>query len=170
MVGGHRPEEREEPDRPRSTGPSLDPGLEAICLKAIAREPEGRHATMLEFADALGAHLAGTVAGPSSASTHSRADLPAPGPGSLAVQVFAGLVSQETTSIRGERPPEGPTRRRPIPAVAVIVAAGAAVAMILGILQRPAEEVRPRVEPRPTKPRLWSSPGPRRPRRREPRP
>jgi hypothetical protein len=46
-----------EPERPSSHRPDLDPGLEAICLKAMAKRDQERYATMIELAAALGAYL-----------------------------------------------------------------------------------------------------------------
>jgi TPR repeat protein/predicted Ser/Thr protein kinase len=42
-----------EPPRPSSFRPGLDPDLEAICLKAMAREQPRRYATAFDFAAAL---------------------------------------------------------------------------------------------------------------------
>jgi serine/threonine-protein kinase len=44
--------------RPRSLDPRIAPELEAICLKAMAREPEDRYATPRELADDIEAWLA----------------------------------------------------------------------------------------------------------------
>src|SRR5206468_1984583 len=46
-----------EPAPPSSHRPDLDPQLEAICLKAMAKNLEERYATMGEFAMALGDYL-----------------------------------------------------------------------------------------------------------------
>jgi hypothetical protein len=46
-----------EPGRPSSHRPGLDPRLEAICLKAMAKRVEERYATMGELAAALGEYL-----------------------------------------------------------------------------------------------------------------
>ena len=43
--------QRGEFPSPRSVGPSIDPALEAVCLKAMATDPEGRYATPRELAD-----------------------------------------------------------------------------------------------------------------------
>jgi hypothetical protein len=45
------------PDPPSKHRPELDPTIEAICLKAMAREPAERYRSMAEFAEALGAYL-----------------------------------------------------------------------------------------------------------------
>ena len=49
-----------EPPRPSQFRPGLDPALEAICLKAMAKRPEHRHASMAELAAALEQYLEGT--------------------------------------------------------------------------------------------------------------
>jgi tRNA A-37 threonylcarbamoyl transferase component Bud32 len=45
----------EPPPRPSEARPGIDPRLEAVCLKALAKAPEDRYASMNEFAAALGA-------------------------------------------------------------------------------------------------------------------
>jgi serine/threonine protein kinase len=46
-----------EPPHPSTHRPDHDPGLEAVCLKAMARKVEDRFASMDEFATALGSSL-----------------------------------------------------------------------------------------------------------------
>lgn len=53
-----------EPHPPSKYRPGVDPALEAICLKAMAKEPAGRYASMKELADALGEYLKGTPVEP----------------------------------------------------------------------------------------------------------
>ena len=53
-----------EPPRLSEHRPDLDPTLEAICQKAMAKKPEDRYATMAEFAAALGDYLAGQGTAP----------------------------------------------------------------------------------------------------------
>jgi serine/threonine protein kinase/tetratricopeptide (TPR) repeat protein len=48
-----------EPPPPSSHRPGLDAALEAICLKAMAKDPAQRYASMTEFADALRKYLKG---------------------------------------------------------------------------------------------------------------
>jgi hypothetical protein len=48
-----------EPPRPTGFQPDLDPNLEAICLTALAKEPQGRFASMEAFAAALDGYLRG---------------------------------------------------------------------------------------------------------------
>ena len=43
----------DEPDPPSTHQPDLDPRLEAICLKAMAKRPEDRYASMADFAQTL---------------------------------------------------------------------------------------------------------------------
>ena len=50
------------PEPPSTFRPDLDPGLEAICLKALAIKPADRYATMADFAVALGDYLVGREA------------------------------------------------------------------------------------------------------------
>jgi serine/threonine protein kinase/Tfp pilus assembly protein PilF len=45
--------QRDEPPPPRQFRPDLDPRLEAVCLRALAKAPEARFASMVEFAQAL---------------------------------------------------------------------------------------------------------------------
>ena len=47
----------QEPEPPSTHRPDLDPKLDAICRKAMAKEPDDRYATMSELATALLAYL-----------------------------------------------------------------------------------------------------------------
>jgi serine/threonine protein kinase len=55
--------EFEPPEPPSSRRPGLDPAVDAICLKALAKRTEERFADMDEFAAVLGAHLSGSPTG-----------------------------------------------------------------------------------------------------------
>ena len=46
-----------DPDPPSKHRPDLSPALDAICLKAIAQEPEDRYPTMAEFAGGMADYL-----------------------------------------------------------------------------------------------------------------
>ncbi|HUT88198.1 MAG TPA: protein kinase [Thermoguttaceae bacterium] len=46
-----------EPPRPSQLRPDLDPALETICLKAMAKQPEHRYTSMKELAAALASYL-----------------------------------------------------------------------------------------------------------------
>jgi tetratricopeptide (TPR) repeat protein/serine/threonine protein kinase len=48
----------QEPERPSTYRPDLDPELEAICLKAMAKRPEDRYPSMEALASALDGYLA----------------------------------------------------------------------------------------------------------------
>ena len=57
-----------DPDPPQTHRPDLGPALNAITLKAIARDPKARYQTMAEFAEALDSFLAAEP-GPAPTST-----------------------------------------------------------------------------------------------------
>jgi hypothetical protein len=60
-----------DPPAPSSLLPDLDPGLDAICRKAMARKAEDRYPTMGAFAAALGDYLAAAGPGPESVGGES---------------------------------------------------------------------------------------------------
>jgi hypothetical protein len=53
----------EPPEPPSTRRADLNPAVDAICLKALAKRPEDRYADMDEFATVLGAHLSGSPTG-----------------------------------------------------------------------------------------------------------
>ncbi len=57
----------DEPVPPRRLNPDVPADLEAVCLKAIEKEPDRRYATAAGFADDLRRHLAGEPVSASSA-------------------------------------------------------------------------------------------------------
>lgn len=58
-----------EPEPPSKRRPNIDPQLEAACLKAMAKDPAARFASMKEFATAIDAAMrAPTPAGPAAAT------------------------------------------------------------------------------------------------------
>jgi hypothetical protein len=59
------------PPPPSSYRPDLDPALEAICLKALAKSPAQRYASMTEFAAALDAYLRSAGAASAGVETQS---------------------------------------------------------------------------------------------------
>jgi serine/threonine protein kinase len=65
-----------EPAPPSGHRPDLDPQIEAICLKAMAKRPEDRYATMGEFAAALGDYLRGRHLTPRSLTPGGLAEFP----------------------------------------------------------------------------------------------
>jgi formylglycine-generating enzyme required for sulfatase activity len=46
-----------QPERPSVRRPGLDAAIDAVCLKALAKKPEERFASMADLADALAAYL-----------------------------------------------------------------------------------------------------------------
>nr|MBC8875047.1 SUMF1/EgtB/PvdO family nonheme iron enzyme [Planctomycetota bacterium] len=62
----------QEPASPSVNRPDLDPRLEAICLKAMAKDSEDRYASMRQFADELKGYLKSTT----SETSHSKPDAP----------------------------------------------------------------------------------------------
>jgi serine/threonine protein kinase len=48
----------EHPARPRSLDPAAPPALEAVCLKALAKQPKDRYGSARELADEVRRHLA----------------------------------------------------------------------------------------------------------------
>jgi hypothetical protein len=106
------------PVPPSKHRPDLDPGLEAICLKAMAKKIEERHASMSEFAQALAGYLR-TPAGS--------------GPGTKpALKTTAANVSADFGPVE---PPAAPAvvRRRLGPRAWIMAAGAAALAAVLGI-------------------------------------
>jgi hypothetical protein len=70
----------EEADPPSTYRPDLDPALEAVCLKAMAKGPEDRYTSMADLADALTEFLRTTQEtprpglGPKEVSSQTEAD------------------------------------------------------------------------------------------------
>jgi formylglycine-generating enzyme required for sulfatase activity len=119
----------QEPEPPSKLRPGLDPALEAICLKAMAKRPADRYASMQELAEALTGYLRATgqaapapmAVAAAPAATAARA-VDRRGPDSLAADLFAGLDAETA-------PPARSPQRRPLwpwlAAGAVVVAAAA---------------------------------------------
>src|SRR5262249_38915994 len=91
----------QEPQKPSAHRPDLDPQLEAICLRAMAKAPEARFGSMGEFAQALGEYLKGAPPAPRAGQKSSAVKpRPASGPGGpqeeegLATQLLARLVER----------------------------------------------------------------------------
>ncbi|QEH32060.1 Serine/threonine-protein kinase PknB [Aquisphaera giovannonii] len=140
-----------QPEPPSRLRAEVGPDLEAICLRALAKRPEGRFATMAEFAAALNGCVRGPAAGTNPvggpiaealAGPPQAAPAP-PGPTrgeSLLASLFEGLASRTSaaaTSVPATEPavattPPPPRRRRPLAAAAG--GAVAALAIVLGIV------------------------------------
>jgi hypothetical protein len=96
----------EEPPPPSLLRTQIDKTLEAICLKAMAKDPSRRFHSMTEFAAALGAFL-GNEAPPHPGLTGStaRMDVPAVPPNEgLATQLIAQLLQRLEASEARARP------------------------------------------------------------------
>jgi serine/threonine protein kinase/WD40 repeat protein len=120
-----------DPEPPSKHRPDLGPALDAICLKAIAKDPADRYQTMAEFGDALNKFLAAPTSTPSEESqTSASAE-------SLAARIFSGIITQDSTltSIRNptDRPKlEGAKNPSPrSPGRPGIIAVACAVAFLL---------------------------------------
>lgn len=134
------------PPPPEKFRPGLDRGLQAICLKTLAKLPADRYPSMAAFATALGDWLkgGGPVAIPAAVG---RAE-PSP------ATVFAELAAQPAP------PPEpAPTPRRAVPVLALWSGGGVVCAGLLaGVLwlvlgrgdSRPSADASSRVHPVPS--------------------
>jgi WD40 repeat protein/Tfp pilus assembly protein PilF/predicted Ser/Thr protein kinase len=103
------------PPAPSSLRPGLSPGLEAVCLKALAKEPAGRFAAMKDFADALTPFLSARPAAPPAPATAPPADA-AP---SAEVEAFGALAP--AAPVRS-RTAAAPRRRRRLSVVLTVAA------------------------------------------------
>ena len=108
----------DEPDRPSTHQPGLDPQLEAICLKAMAKRPEDRYGSMSELAAAL--------------SHHSGA-APEPVP-PLGIGLGEGVGPYDETLPLGTPVEANPGARRRVPRSLSIATAMAAAAVLLGVI------------------------------------
>jgi serine/threonine protein kinase len=92
-----------EPERPSSHRPDLDPQLEAICLKAMAKRDAERYAMMTELAAALGVYLRGGTTSPQSPSSAVAPVAPASEPG----QLYGAGASEEADQNNDARQLDG---------------------------------------------------------------
>jgi serine/threonine protein kinase len=98
-----------EPAPPSTHVPGLDPVLEAICLKAMARKPEDRYASMDDLARALKAWLdEGQARYPASAPSEA-ASPERSSPGQPVVGL--GPTAPPPSGPRSSSPPKSPGRR-----------------------------------------------------------
>ncbi len=129
----------EDPPPPSSLRPDLDPALEAILLKALARSPEDRYASAREMSAALDHWLTRAVAAPAADSladvtpVESPADRAAPPP-SVDLPLTRLGISTVTTQVafpsRGDTPARAKT---PFPPrTRALSVAAAAVSFLLG--------------------------------------
>jgi predicted Ser/Thr protein kinase len=82
----------ETPRPPSGHRPDVDPRLEAICLKAMAKQPEARYASMAEFAAALTGYLEATAGGGSTELPLAEAPSEPAGPPAAARKGWGGLA------------------------------------------------------------------------------
>ncbi len=111
-----------QPDPPSRLRPDLDPALEAVCLKAMAKKVRDRYASMADFAAALGASLEGVPPPPSGE--------PVPPPLPVAPDAAAEAGGQTTRLMeellaRLDRPP-----RRAVPAWGWVAIAAAGLLLL----------------------------------------
>jgi tetratricopeptide (TPR) repeat protein/predicted Ser/Thr protein kinase len=109
----------QDPPRPSAHRMDLDPALEAVCLRAMARSVEDRYSTMGEMAEALGQYLRGSAPGARSGDVM---DAQAADPADLLLEVLPADVGRPVAPPAGRTPrggvmpeavpiPERPTRR-----------------------------------------------------------
>jgi formylglycine-generating enzyme required for sulfatase activity len=101
----------QEPMPPSKFRPDLDPDLEAICLKAMAREAGDRYASMAELAKALTQHLHALLETPRAAASAG----PAAEPGPRAGGAPRATVPPAILSIRLETPTPPLPAKAPAP-------------------------------------------------------
>jgi hypothetical protein len=99
----------EEPPPPSQFRPGLDPELEAICLKAMAKKPEQRYASMATFAGALQEYLRGK------APAGAPAPAPLPATDVVVLEPPAARAGDAGGPRSGKRLRGGPTDRKPAP-------------------------------------------------------
>jgi serine/threonine protein kinase/formylglycine-generating enzyme required for sulfatase activity len=128
-----------EPEPPSKFRPDLDPRLEAICLKAMAKKVKDRYATMADFAAALGDWLARPTSLPGSAPDSSSPNPDrvgpngqAPGTETLAGQFVVDLVP-DSRLVDSPKSLAGRSRKPP-PGLILTAAAGTAALALLGIV------------------------------------
>lgn len=102
------------PERPTAIVPGLDPRIEAICLKAMAKNPDDRYASMAEFAEALTDYM--QVPQPVSLSATEMGLAPAETDGSPASRSVLDLLSVNIPELAAlTSTPQPSTTRPPTP-------------------------------------------------------
>jgi len=103
------------PEPPSKVNASADPRLETICLKAIAKHPAARFASMKDFAAAVDGWLRGSVSPPTDTArgieTRGDADETGVTDTRRLADVFAELTAEAPSANRGS----GRGGRRPAP-------------------------------------------------------
>jgi serine/threonine protein kinase len=116
----------QEPEPPSRHRADLDPRLDVICRKAMAKRAADRYATMAERAAALARYLKGNSQAPAVATGSSPQQ---GGKESMVSQLFADIVALQESKHSQPRPKGGPSGRGPHGLW--LVAGGAAVASLL---------------------------------------
>jgi serine/threonine protein kinase len=101
------------PKRPSEVRPGIDPTLDAICLRAMAKKPQDRYSTTKDFVDALTDYLRASA--PSTGKTEvakpkprpTPVPPPPPAPSPPPVQEFVEIL--ETAPVMGEELPADAT-------------------------------------------------------------
>lgn len=100
-----------EPERPATVRPDVDRRLEAICLKAMAKGPAMRYASMRELGDALGEYLRGEAPAPepkpAPAASRATASAPPPALQEVIEELVAGPPARVEVGVSTEAPPRG---------------------------------------------------------------
>jgi serine/threonine protein kinase len=134
----------DDPPRPTSLQPDIDPALEGICLKAMAKKPEDRYASMGELAADLLEYLRGKTPTPQAAPTpkpqavQTQAGINVSMLGGLRSMAQAGHdldLPKDTRAFQRKKKRSGVRQRRGLPGWAwASIGGGALVILIVGIL------------------------------------
>jgi hypothetical protein len=126
----------QEPAPPSTRRPDLDRALEAICLKAMAKKPEDRFASMSDLAGALTEYLKGQTQRASVSPAKLPMDPDETKKGSeegLALQLFADMVDPQPARASApavQKKAAAPPRRQ----LAIWAVGAAALAIALGVV------------------------------------
>ncbi len=126
----------DEPKPPSAWRAGVDPRLQAICLKAMAKEPRQRHGSMAEFAAALADYLKAPIA-VAVADTLPGARVPPPLPSRPKSSRFRGAAGVQRWWI----------------AVATGTAIVGAIVLMVFLLSRPSIDTPPTTAKKPVKPK-----------------
>lgn len=124
----------ELPVPPREINPDIDPALEAIIMKALAKNPAERFATAKEMRVALNDYLAGrpvALAGFTSAETALLNNVPATD--GTAVMPVTTPTNGTTAASRSYRSDDGNKKKNNKKTIAIVVGIIAALAVVGGI-------------------------------------
>lgn len=131
----------DEPRRPSELQANIDPALEAICLKAMAKKPADRFGSMVEMAARLMDYLKGKTPEPPAQATVVPLAAETK-PSGIHLSMLGGLrsMAQAGMQMRQAKPaPEGPPLKRKrkkqkLPAWVWVSVGGGAVAVLIAII------------------------------------